>query len=204
MSISTIRNLADQIHQIAPAGYYIGLRVGFYAPEAEINTFSPDLVERYTSDALALFDPLRHWALKNVGAARWSDISNSESDRVLALYNSYGCSYGVVIAIHKKLDNTKRSIAYFSRHDREISDAEIEQLLQILSEAHDDRTKLNLTNAQRQALSMYANGKRHKQIAFDLSISESAVKARLKSAVSKMGATTTAQAAAIAIQHKLL
>lgn len=203
MSISTIINLENHLGEIAPAGYYIGLRVGFYAPEAEINTFCSEWVERYTIEALALFDPLRHWALTNVGAARWSEISNEKPNQVLTLYDSYGCSYGAVIAIHKKNDGAKRSIAYFSRPDRELRDAEIKKLFQILSRAHNNRTTLTLTNAQNQALSMYASGKRHKQIAFELEISESAVKARLKSAVNRLGATNTVQAAAIAIQNKL-
>ncbi len=204
MSISTIKTQAETIRDCAPAGYYIGLRVGFYAPEAEINTFSSEWVERYTIEALALFDPLRHWALKNLGSIRWSEISREMPNRVLSLYGSYGCSFGAVIAIQNKTVGAKRSIAYFARSDRELFDTEIQQLHKILSVAHSEQKRLSLTNAQREALMMFANGKRHKEIAFLLGISQSAVKARIKSAVARMGATTTAQAAAIAMKNGLL
>ena len=204
MSISTIKNQAELISAYAPAGYYIGLKVGFYAPEAELNTFSPEWIDRYTVEALALFDPLRHWALKNVGVKRWSELGSGGPNEVLSLYQSYGCVYGAVIAIQNKKGGAKRSIAYFSRSDRELYDTEIQQLQQILSAAHSEQERLNLTNAQREVLMMFANGKRHKEIAFALGISQSAVKARIKSAVNRMGATTTAQAAAIAMKNGLL
>lgn len=192
------------IRAIAPSGYYIGLRVGFYAPEAEINTFSPEWIEKYTIEALALFDPLRHWVLKNVGSKRWSEIGIVEPNTVLDLYQSYGCAYGAVISIQSEKLNSKRSIAYFSRPDREMYDAEISQLKKILLAAHNEQGRLKLTNAQREVLMMFVSGKRHKEIAFELGISQSAVKARIKSAVNKMGATTTAQAASIAMKNGLL
>jgi DNA-binding CsgD family transcriptional regulator len=204
MSISTIKDQEEEIRQIAPSGYYIGLRVGFYAPEAEINTFSPEWIDRYTIEALALFDPLRHWALKNVGAKRWSEIALYEDNKVLSLYNSYGCAFGVVLAIHNEKHGSKRSIAYFSRPDRELYDAEIFRLNTIILAAHNEQAHLRLTKAQREVLMMFASGKRHKEIAYELGISQSAVKARIKSAVNKMGATTTAQAAAIAMKNGLL
>lgn len=204
MSISAIKDQEEIISAIAPAGYYIGLRVGFYAPEAEINTFSPEWIEKYTIEALALFDPLRHWVLKNVGSKRWSGIGIAEPDTVMNLYRSYGCAYGVVIAIQNEKRGSKRSVAYFSRHDRELYDAEIMELNMILLAAHNEQARLRLTNAQREALIMFASGKRYKEIAYELSISESAVKARIKSAVRKLGATTTTQATAIAMKNGLL
>jgi len=204
MSISAIKDQEEIIGAIAPAGYYIGLRVGFYAPEAEINTFSSEWVEKYTIEALALFDPLRHWALKNVGSKRWSEIGTAESSTVLDLYRSYGCAYGAVIAIQNGKLGSKRSIAYFSRTDRELFDTEISQLNRLLLAAHNEHGRLKLTNAQREVLMMFVSGKRHKEIAHELGISQSAVKARIKSAVNKMGATTTAQAASIAMKNGLL
>lgn len=200
MSISSIRKAGSLISGIAPAGYYVGLRVGFFAPEIEINTFPVEWVEKYTIEALALSDPLRHWALTNTGVMRWSGIIGSASNPVLDAYADFGCRYGAVMSISRKNEKTKRSIGYFSRTDRELTDEEIRDICKVLLTAHTHDKKLSLTRAQTEALRLSASGLRHKQIAHELQISESAVKARLKSAMERMGARTTAQAASIASQ----
>jgi aldose 1-epimerase/LuxR family transcriptional regulator len=61
-----------------------------------------------------------------------------------------------------------------------------------------------LTRAQTDALRLLSRGMRLKEIANALGISESAVKARLKSAVARMDARTPVQAASIASQRGLL
>lgn len=204
MSISSIREAENFISAIAPAGYYVGLRVGFFAPEIEINTFPAEWVEKYTIEALALADPLRYWALTNIGFTRWSSINGFSTNPVLELYAEFGCRYGVAIAISGKDKKAKRSIAYFARMDREMTDEEIKSLYGILFKAHGHDKKLSLTKAQAEALRLFASGLRHKQIAHELQISESAVKARLKSAMERMGAKTTAQTASIASQKGLI
>ena len=51
---------------------------------------------------------------------------------------------------------------------------------------------------------MVKDGKRLKEIAFELSVSEGAVKQRLKNAKLKLGAKTGTQAAALANQYGLI
>ena len=62
----------------------------------------------------------------------------------------------------------------------------------------------NLTKAELEALGMVKDGKRLKEIAFELSVSEGAVKQRLKNAKLKLGAKTGSQAAALANQYGLI
>jgi LuxR family transcriptional regulator len=62
----------------------------------------------------------------------------------------------------------------------------------------------NLTNAELEALRMVKEGLRLKQIAHSLSISEGAVKQRLKNAKMKLGAKTSAQAAAMVGEFGLI
>jgi LuxR family transcriptional regulator len=51
---------------------------------------------------------------------------------------------------------------------------------------------------------MVRDGKRLKEIAFDLGVTEGAVKQRLKNAKIKLGAKTGTQAAALASQYGLI
>tara|TARA_B110000977_G_C10850713_1_gene405683 strand:- start:4 stop:207 length:204 start_codon:yes stop_codon:yes gene_type:complete len=62
----------------------------------------------------------------------------------------------------------------------------------------------NLTMAELEALGMIKDGKRLKEIAFDLGVTEGAVKQRLKNAKTKLGAKTGTQAAALASQYGLI
>lgn len=204
MSIFSIREQGGRINKIAPAGYYVGLRVGFYAPEYEINTFPSGLLDKYTVESIALIDPLRHWSLTTLGTLRWSELKDFGEHPVSRIYSEYGCYFGAIIAISGSADKAKRSVGYFSRSDRELTDLEINDLYKIILSAHLGNSEFSLTNAQTEALRLFANGLRHKQIAFELKISESAVKARLKSAIDRIGAKTTAQAASIASQKGLI
>lgn len=62
----------------------------------------------------------------------------------------------------------------------------------------------NLTKAELEALGMVRDGKRLKEIAHVLGVSEGAVKQRLKNAKLKLDAKTGSQAAALAAQHGLI
>lgn len=66
------------------------------------------------------------------------------------------------------------------------------------------RAAVSLTKAEIEVLRMLADGNRVKQIAFDLGISGSAVKARLQSARKKLFAKTTVQSVSRAIILGLL
>jgi len=62
----------------------------------------------------------------------------------------------------------------------------------------------NLTAAELEALAMVKDGQRLKQIAYNLGVTEGAVKQRLKNAKIKLGANTSTQAATMARQFKLI
>ena len=75
----------------------------------------------------------------------------------------------------------------------------------MVRELHSGNTaEPGLTPAEVEALQMQASGLRLKQIAGDLGISESAVKARLNNAKRKLGARTLSQASSLAAQRRLI
>ena len=48
----------DDIAEIAPAGYYIALRLGFAFPVEEINNLPSEWVTHYTQQRFMMFDPV--------------------------------------------------------------------------------------------------------------------------------------------------
>ena len=191
--------------QLAPSGYYIALRIGFAFPMEEVNELPAAWVDHYTKQRFMLFDPAVRWAYGNVGFRRWSDLEQEDPKRVILQARSFGLRYGVTVAVMDSSSNAQRSFASFTRGDREYTDLEVKLLQAYISRRHNETAPpTNLTRAELEALGMVKDGKRLKQIAHELHVSEGAVKQRLKNAKLKLGAKTGTQAAALANQYGLI
>jgi DNA-binding CsgD family transcriptional regulator len=198
-----LTDFTDVFARIAPAGHYAAVRLGFFSPEEESNSFSPDWVHHYTVNGLALHDPLMRWVYSGSGARRWSALDLPDPMRVLTAYADFGMPFGAVVCVTADDARPSRTFGYFARRDRDLTDAEIADLESTLRALHvgEAEDSQGLTRAQAEALRLLSRGMRLKQIAFALGISESAVKARLKSAVARMDARTPAQAASLAAER---
>ena len=195
----------EDVEAIATSGYYIALRVGFAFPLEEVNALPGPWVDHYTTHRLMLHDPVIRWIYSNTGAVRWSAIDLKDPMRVLDQAQTFGLRYGVAVACFDGNKEGQRSFAHFARMDREFEREEIEALNQYVMMLHHDKAPpTNLTKAELEALRMVKEGQRLKQIAHSLSISEGAVKQRLKNAKTKLGAQTSAQAAAMAAEFALI
>ena len=195
----------DEIRQIAPAGYFVALRIGFAFPMEEVNELPAEWVAHYTSQRFMLFDPAVRWAYANVGFVRWGDLRQDDPKKVIAQAQTFGLRFGVTIAVLDQGANAQRSFASFTRSDREFSDLEVKLLQAYVTRRHNETAPpTNLTRAELEALGMVKDGKRLKEIAFELNVSEGAVKQRLKNAKLKLGAKTGTQAAALANQFGLI
>jgi len=198
-------NWPEEFSSIAAAGYYVALRIGFAFPVDERNEFPTDWVEYYTRNGLMLRDPVVRWAYENSGFARWSDLATVDAHRVLDKARGYGLNFGVVICCSDTGQNELRSYGTFSRPDREFSRDEISILgfqLQRLHEASSPPT--NLTRAELEALRLVKEGLRLKEIAYQLGVSEGAIKQRLAGAKRKFGARTNAHAASMAVEFRMI
>lgn len=195
----------NELGQIATAGHYIALRIGYAFPIEEINALPDDWVAHYTKHRFMLFDPIVRWAYQNTGAIRWSEIDIDDPLKVLAQARTFGLQFGVVIAVMDDSAKAQRSFASFVRSDREFTDLEIKLLQTFVKRRHAEMAPpTNLTRAELEALTMVKDGLRLKEIAYELGVSEGAVKQRLKNAKQKLGAKTGTQAAALANQYGLL
>jgi LuxR family transcriptional regulator len=195
----------EEFSSFATSGFYVALRIGFAFPVDERNEFPPAWIDFYTQNGLMLFDPVVRWVYENTGWTRWSDISISDPRGVLACAATHGLRYGVVICCAGGDDTGQRTYGTFAREDREFSNDEIEILMLHLSNLHNAVGQpRNLTNAELEALTLVKDGLRLKEIAYQLGVSEGAIKQRLNGAKKKLGARTNTQAASIAVEYRLI
>ncbi len=200
-TIGLDRGLA-QLSDLAPKGYALGLHVRFASAHLLIQTYDPRWTEMYSERGYMLADPTVFWGFGNDGAIRWSEIDLPDPHDILGKARSFGMAYGLAVALGP---TASRTIGGFARDDREFDDDEISRIQEIVGELHEASTPPEqLTPAQRMALRLIAQGNRHAEAAAFLGISESALKARLRSARERLFVRTTAEAIQRAQEYKLL
>lgn len=191
-----------RLRRLAPQGYALGLHIRFASATMMIQTYDQAWIERYTERGYMLCDPMVSWGFATTGVSRWSEMNFPDPHDVFGQAAAFGLRYGVAVA-HGEISS--RSIGGFARADREFNDEEISQIHETVKLLHTASTPPeSLTNAQRHALRLVASGSRHAEAAALLGISESALKARLKSARDRLYARTTAEAIQRAREYKLL
>ncbi|SMY07264.1 helix-turn-helix transcriptional regulator [Flavimaricola marinus] len=190
---------------VASAGFYIAFRLEFLLPEFECKTLPRAWIHKYTRHGLMMFDPVMQWIYSNTGAVRWSEIDLPDPHGILMQASEYGLSYGVAISLRDPEDPSIRSFGNFCRSDRELSDTEISDLTQKLELLFSDLTAPDdVTEAELEVLAGIKSGRLIKEIAYELNVTEGAIKQRLRSAKDKLGARTTPQAVAIADSYGLI
>jgi LuxR family transcriptional regulator len=191
-----------KLQQIAPAGYALGLHIRFASATMMFRTYPKEWLDVYTKKGYMLCDPLVSWGFSDEGSCRWSELTVPDPHEVLKQASVYGLNYGIAVSYGEV---SSRTIGGFAKEDREFTEQEIQDVQEIVKRLHFETTPPeSLTDAQVAALRLIANGSRHAQAAADLGISESALKARLKSARERLLARTTAEAIQRALEYKLL
>ena len=187
-----LEQLFGALAAVAPEGYSAGLHIRFTAPLVYRTTYTESWTTHYKENVFALRDPAVFWGLGTKGQTRWSEIRLPDPFNIFGQAKAYGLRFGVVIS-HGPI--TSRSIVGLARADREFTDREIDEAAKIVFALHDAaEPPTELTYAQSEALRLLSEGDRHAAAASKLGISESALKARLKSARIRLGARTTAEA----------
>lgn len=195
----------DQVLDLANAGFYIALRVGFAFPLEEQNALPKPWVEHYTKHRFMLHDPVIRWIYSNTGAIRWGEIELADPMRVLDQAQTFGLRYGMAVACFDGNREGQRSFGTFARSDREFDASEMEVLRLYVERLHRAKAPpTNLTEAEIEALRMVKEGMRLKQVAHELGVTEGAIKQRLKNAKLKLNAQTSAQASAMASEYGLI
>lgn len=82
-----------------------------------------------------MHDPTVKWGFENDGTVRWADLAESDSAGVLTQAAEHGLSFGITMAVSK--DGSK-SLASFSRSDRDFTDDEAKELVGLFEKLHDE------------------------------------------------------------------
>ncbi|MDH5797346.1 MAG: LuxR family transcriptional regulator [Paracoccaceae bacterium] len=197
-----MNRLFEELGDLSPSGFSAGLHIRFASPLVYVKTYDQEWQKVYDENAYALRDPLVFWGLGVRGATRWSEIRLPDPFNIMGQARDFGLTYGVVVSWGPI---NSRSIVGTARSDREFTDKEmddIEDIVKALHEAAEPPTEL--TEAQVEALRLLAEGYRHTAAAAKLGISESALKARLSSARTRLGARTSAEALRKAREYRFL
>lgn len=195
----------SELRGMAPAGFYVAIRIGFAFPMVELNHLPASWVREYTASGLMVHDPAMSWAYKNTGATRWSTLVASDALGVLDLAKDHGLEFGAVVSCTDRNDASQRSFGLFCRSDREYDARELTMLSERVTECHRLHARpSNLTGAELETLGLVKNGLLMKEIACILNVSESAIKQRLKNARLKLNAKTGSQAAAMATMFGMI
>jgi len=197
-----LTELYDELNRLAPEGYAVGLHIRFATPLVYYNKYPEAWVKYYNEHSYYLRDPLVFWGIGTAGTRRWSEIPLPDPFDLLKKAAAYGLKFGAVSSYGPI---TSRSMAGICRSEREFTDGELEALADITARLHiAAKPPSDLSKAQIEALQCIANGDRHTAAAEKLGISESAFKARLKSARIRLEARTTSEALRKAREYRML
>lgn len=142
--------LLEDLDHRSPAGFAIALHVRFTRPAFLFQSYPRRWMDHYAAAGLMLRDPTVHWGFHNVGHVRWADLERIDGDGVIDQARDFGIMYGVAVAMVR---SASRSIASFSRADREYMDEEMTELDSLLAQLHDATLAGDdLTDSDREAL----------------------------------------------------
>lgn len=191
--------------EFASGGFFIAYRVQFLRPEYEFNNLPRAWILKYTQQGLVMHDPVMRWIYGNSGSILWSEVEGEDTFGVLRDAASHDLNFGVAVSMIDPSDPGIRSFGNFCRSDRDFLPEEVKELTGRLELLFADlEAPKDMTDAELEALRHLKNGQLIKEVAYELGISEGAVKQRLKSAKQKLDARTTAHAVSIATNFGLI
>lgn len=191
-----------KLDTLAPAGYFVGLHIRFTSPLMTFQTYDQKWLDHYTENGYVLRDPMTAWGFSTEGRIRWSDPELMDPFGLFKEAADFGLNFGVTVSYGPI---NSRTIASFAHSEREFSEQEVQAISDIVHKLHNmTEPPHDLTKAQVEALKCIAGGDRHAAAAAKLGISESALKARITAARTRLMARTTAEAIQRAKDYRLL
>jgi LuxR family transcriptional regulator len=132
--IRKIKVLFESVENLAPSGCAIALHIRLTSPDFLFQTYPKEWTDIYSKQGYVMQDPTVRWGFVETGSIRWSGLIEMDDHNILGLSRAYGMAYGVTFATDT---SGSRSLASFSRPDREYSDEEIKQLSRSFQALHD-------------------------------------------------------------------
>lgn len=117
----------------SPSGFAIAMDIELSTPGYLFQTYPDAWLKEYSTKGYVLQDATVAWGMTNEGSCRWSDLIGNDPAGVFDAAAAYGMRFGIVFAY---LKDGKRTIASFSRPEREFSAEEASDLSAGLAELH--------------------------------------------------------------------
>ncbi len=176
----------------APAGYAMGLYMNYNGPSLMFQAYSSEWVNHYEEKGYFVSDPTIVWAFENRGSCRWSDLYDLDTRGILDDAAKFNIKYGCTVSI--EIDD-EHSIASFARNDREFTDDEIAEIVEIYTNIHKAKVDaVQLDDKQKALLNELAKGMRIEDASKTLGLSAVKTKTRLAEVRELLGTRTTAEA----------
>lgn len=126
--------IVENLSTAGSAGFAIALHLNYTSPRYMLQSYPTAWSDRYARNGYLMMDPTVHWGLENEGWIRWADLTSYDAAGLFAEAAEHGLHYGVTSVI---LARGSRSIAGFSRADRDYTDDEAAVIHGQMSELHD-------------------------------------------------------------------
>ena len=198
----------ERLAEIGNSGFAMALHVGLRRSVHVYSTYPEEWARIYEQSHLIVLDPIMAWSIVNIGTARWSEIRKSirvPVDFVLDRAAEHGLRYGAACSIRNSAAKSRRCLLSVARSDRELTDKEIREVYDILTQIvaiSDSLSGLSVSDAQ--TLQFLAQGMTQDEMAFTLGVSTSAIKKRVERVRLKLNARNPAHAVAIAFERGIL
>ncbi|MCW1952448.1 MAG: autoinducer binding domain-containing protein [Octadecabacter sp.] len=154
VDIGKIKMLLESVEKLAVSGSAIAFHIKLTSPELMFQTYPKAWTDTYSEKGFVMVDPIVRWGFTETGSIRWSELSKQDEQNILMQSAAYGMTYGVAISVES---DSSRSMAGYSRPDREYTDAEIAQLSKCTQSLHDlTASRESMDAALREELSQLA------------------------------------------------
>lgn len=193
----------EYLNDLGNAGWIMGFGISYKRADHLVNRYPVRWSQFYEDNDYIAGDPVLLWTLTKSGAKRWSEMRIPDVRGVLIHAAQHGLKYGATCS-QKFLK--KRCFITVSRNDREVTDSE----LAVLNAKFDIWCKCvvinteSLSEGEKAVLTRLAHGMDQAEIAAELSLSVSGVKARLISIQRKLGTTNATSTVAMAIKLQII
>ncbi len=118
---------------VANAGFSVGTQITLSTAYLFVS-YPKAWADKYNADNYVMRDPTVIWSFTNEGTLRWSEIPDDGNHAIFEGAASHGLKYGCVCSV---ANGRARSIGGYARSDREFTESEMAELLEITQDLHD-------------------------------------------------------------------
>ena len=114
-----------RLKELARGGYAMALHIEFTTPAYLFQTYPKAWIDYYSQNGLVMRDPTVMWGFDNLGMIDWSELSDSDPDRIMDQAREHGIDNGFTYALEV---GDHRTICSFAKGSEKFPQSEIDQI----------------------------------------------------------------------------